>query len=253
MHPTTNKTPPIDSPNWPIPDNVRAISTHRGTPLPNNDYSSFNLGLHVHDNAEQVKQHRQALTQYLDLPNEPHWLDQIHGTKIITLNKQQQNPQADGSTTQEYQHACVVLTADCLPILITNTDGTQVAAVHAGWRGLLAGIVDLAIEPFHCPTNELLVWLGPCIGPLNFEINASIRQQFIQTHSAWDESFHQNDIGSWFANLQRLAEIRLQELGVEHIHKDTRCTFEHLDTFYSYRRDGQYTGRMAHAIWLEES
>ena len=252
MHPTTNKTLPIDSPNWPIPDNVRAITTHRGTALSNNDYSSFNLGLHVHDDAKQVMQHRQALKQSLNLPNEPHWLDQIHGTRIITLNKEQQNPQADGSTTQEYQHACVILTADCLPILITNTDGTQVAAIHAGWRGLLAGIIDRAIKQFHCPTKELLVWLGPCIGPLNFEINTTIRQQFIHSHSTWDKSFHQDTDGSWFANLQRLAETRFQELGVHHLHKETRCTFEHRNRFYSYRRDGQYTGRMAHAIWLEE-
>ncbi|MBV52613.1 MAG: hypothetical protein CL816_00945 [Coxiellaceae bacterium] len=253
MHLATNKPLPIDSPDWPIPDNVRAVTTHRGTRLPGNAYSSFNLGLHVNDTGEYVTKHRQALTQSLHIPNEPHWLDQIHGTKIITLNSAQKNPKADGSTTQDYQQACVILTADCLPILMTNIDGTQVAAIHAGWRGLLLGIVDRAIEQFHCPANELLVWLGPCIGPLNFEINATIRQQFIQTHSAWDESFHQNDIGSWFAHLQRLAETRLQELGVEHIHKDTRCTFEHRDTFYSYRRDGQYTGRMAHAIWLEES
>ena len=146
----------------------------------------------------------------------------------------------------------MVLTADCLPILITNTNGSQVAAVHAGWRGLLAGIVDRAIEQFHCPPKELLVWLGPCIGTEHFEINTTIRQQFIHSHSTWDDSFQQDTDGNWFANLQRLAETRLQELGVHHVHKDTRCTFKHRNRFYSYRRDGQYTGRMAHAIWLEE-
>ena len=240
----------IQVPNWPLPNTVRAVTTQRGFIDPDNPYSTFNLGTHVGDDLKCVQSNRAYLSEVLELTQQPHWLQQVHGTHISNLDQAQPNLSADGSHSRIAQQVCVILTADCLPVLITNQQGNQVAAIHAGWRGLLAGILDKAIACFKQDPSQLSIWLGPCIGPESFVLNAEIRQQFIEQFSPWQEGFWRNSDSPWCANLQQMATQQLNSLGITNIYADNRCTFQHQTQFFSYRRDGKTSGRMAHMIWL---
>ncbi len=237
-------------PDWPAPANIRAGTTLRngGVSLP--PYDSLNLGDHVGDDPAAVAENRQRLK----LPGEPIWLKQTHSTRIV--NAAHCTPgqsEADGSYTTQPHIICTVLTADCLPLLICNKKGTQVAAVHAGWRGLAAGIIETAVKNFTDDYSELLVWLGPAIGPNHYEVGNDVREVFITREPAANTAFVPTGIGrgKWYMDIYRLARQRLQALGLNAIYGGNHCSYRQQEQFYSYRRDG-ITGRMASLIWQEQ-
>lgn len=237
-------------PDWPVPANVKAVSTTRLGGASQQPYQGLNLGLHVGDKTEHVQRNRTQLQQELRLVDSPAWLNQIHSNRVLELNASLTVvPDADGSYTQASGIACTVMTADCLPLLLCDTAGTQVAAVHAGWRGLADGIIEVALEKFTVPADQILVWLGPAIGPDAFEVGSEVREQFIAEQLQAEQAFKPYG-EKWLADLYLLARQRLQRFGVTNIYGGEYCTFGDPDRFYSYRREG-VTGRQASLIWIE--
>lgn len=243
-------TPGLLVPDWPAPASVRAaISTRRGgvslTP-----FDSLNLGDHVGDDPAAVAENRRRLASAAGLPATPVWLDQVHGTRLLKCSGSSGNRQADASITDRPGQVCVVLTADCLPLLICNRQGSRVAAVHAGWRGLANGVIESALAGFDDPADQLLVWLGPAIGPNAFEVGPEVRERFVRHDPAADSAFRPGRPGHWLADIYQLACLRLQQAGVGFIGGGEYCTVADGKRFFSYRRDG-VTGRMASLIWIE--
>ena len=240
--------------DWPAPSNIKAGTTLRSGGISLPPYDTFNMGDHVGDDPKAVAENRQRLIPSLPLPAEPVWLKQVHSKVIVdAANTLPSTIEADGSVSSEAGVVCAVLTADCLPLLICNKQGTQVAAVHAGWRGLADGIIEQALEKFNEDKDNLLIWLGPAIGPNSYEVGDEVRNRFIahdpDAISAF-ESRHQSHQGKWLMNIYTLARQRLKAQGVADIYGGTFCTFTATEHFYSYRREG-ITGRMANLIWIE--
>nr|WP_275974581.1 peptidoglycan editing factor PgeF [Shewanella algicola] len=218
-------------------------------------FDSLNLGLHVGDNPQHVLANRAALRQRLSLPAEPLWLEQVHGVDVVNMahlklsDSTSLSPiKADASYSNKAGDVCAVMTADCLPVLLCNQQGTEVAAVHAGWRGLCAGVIEQAVELFDSATTELMAYLGPAIGPQAFEVGAEVHDAFMQKHPQAAQYFipHHN---KYLADLPGLASLRLAKMGVSQVFNANVCTFTDPD-YFSYRRD-QQTGRMASLIWLK--
>ena len=245
-------------PDWPAPPNILALSTSRLGGSSEAPYNSLNLGHHVGDDPEAVKANRRLLGEMLPSEAQVQWLQQQHGSLAVQVNglcDSEPYPHADSAYTLRLNKACAVLTADCLPVLLCNEQGTLVAAAHAGWRGLSDGVLESLVASLPCPANELMVWLGPAIGPQAFEVGAEVRQAFLQdSHQpeAIARCFETsaNHSGRYLANLYELARIRLSGLGINKVYGGTRCTFSEPDHFFSYRRDGQ-TGRMASLILIK--
>lgn len=244
--------------NWPQPDGVQACITtrHGGSSLP--PYASNNLALHVGDEAAAVMANRQRLCESLELVKPPQWLEQVHGVKVAMAKADGQARTADACFTTEPGLACVVMTADCLPILVCDQKGTQVAAIHAGWRSLAKGIIGRTLQKFTGPTTQLLAYLGPAISQSHFEVGVEVLEAFFKMardgqHS--DEIAHSFRPGQrplhFYADIYALARAELKALGVHHVYGGDYCTFADSDRFYSYRRD-KVTGRMASLIWLSE-
>jgi YfiH family protein len=239
-------------PQWPAPPWVKAVSTTRAGGISQGPYASLNLGAHVGDNPQAVASNRAMLREQLGLPAEPHWLTQVHGCRVATAEQAGPGCEADAICTRQPWQACAVMTADCLPLLICNRRGDRVCAVHAGWRGLAAGVIEAAIAKFDGPTADLLVWLGPAIGPGAFEVGEDVRHAFIAQASGAQTAFTPNGPGRWLADIYSLARQRLDRLGVGFVGGGEYCTVTDRERFFSYRRDG-VTGRMASLIWLEPS
>lgn len=237
--------------DWQAPARIHALTTTRQDGVSEPPFDSFNLGLHVGDVAAAVEQNRQRLSSALGLRQPPQWLSQVHGVQVVEARPDGVVREADGCWSSMPGVACAVLTADCLPVLICNRAGTRVAAAHAGWRGLASGVLEAALAPFENPA-ELLVWLGPAIGPLAFEVGSEVREQFVARQASAEGAFLPSPTGEgkWLADLYRLARLRLEAAGVRAISGGDYCTFTQSDDFYSYRREGQ-TGRMASLIWIE--
>ncbi|WP_428637264.1 peptidoglycan editing factor PgeF [Shewanella sp.] len=235
--------------DWFIPPGVKLAFSQRsgGVSLP--PFDSLNLGDHVGDDPECVRLNRLRIGHSLGLSSAPAWLEQVHGTEVIDLDVDA-NRVADGSLCRSGEHVCVVMTADCLPVLICDRGATQVAAVHAGWRGLCQGIVESAIAQFDAPADELLVYLGPCIGPDAFEVGGEVRAQFMAQHIDTAAFFKANK-DKYLADLQGIARYRAERLGVAAVYQLPHCTYSLSVDYFSYRRDGK-TGRMASFIWLEK-
>lgn len=231
-------------PDWPAPQNVLAYSTTREGGVSTGVYRGLNLGQHVGDESELVQHNRQLLPAASDLV----WLQQVHGSQCVALDSSSlQDQAADASYTKYKSIACVVMTADCLPVLICDQHGTEVAAVHCGWRGLAAGVLSQTLARFTAPNAQLLAWLGPAIGPQAFEVGEDVKQAFAAgTQSAFIET---NRPGKYLADIYQLAKFELAKAGVERVFGGDYCTYSQPELFYSYRRDGQ-TGRMASAIVL---
>ena len=242
-------TPAFIIPDWPAPEHVHACTTprHGGISLP--PYNSFNLGDHVGDKPSDVEQNRQHLIKAAGLPESPRWLSQHHGVGVINSVNWTRNISADGIYTRLENHVCPVMTADCLPILICHKMGNQVAAVHAGWRGLANGIIEQAIGKFKGHNHDLLIWLGPAIGPTNFEVGHDVVTAFTDHSSEAKLAFKQTDSLHFMADIYLLARQRLNALGVTAIYGGNFCTVEDNEQFFSYRRD-KNTGRMASLIWI---
>jgi len=246
----TSTKPDLIQPNWPAPPHVRAYATTRsggGSIFP---YDSLNLAKHVGDDDALVQRNRQLLIQEINGPAEPIWLSQVHGIEVVAADAVVPGVTADGSYTLQAGKVCAVLTADCLPVLMCDRQGTRVVAVHAGWRGLAAGILEVAVSKLAVPGSELLVWLGPAIGPQVFEVGDEVYQQFVAVDSQATQAFTPNARGRWLADIYTLARQRLASRGIHEVYGGDFCTYSDSERFFSYRRDGKATGRMASLIWL---
>lgn len=237
------------SPEWPVPGWIKSVVTTRSGGVSLSPYDSFNLAQHVGDDADRVKQNRQLLKERLYLPSEPAWLEQVHGVEVKDLSEQE-NDVADASYSNQAGKVCVVMTADCLPVLFCNKDGSEVAAAHAGWRGLVNGVLEKTIQQFASPASDITAWLGPAISVDAFEVGEEVKEAFVLALPQSEQAFHAGKPGKWFADLYLLASLRLQQCGVSAIYGGDFCTFHEKERFYSFRRDGQ-TGRMANLIWIE--
>ncbi|MEE9331454.1 MAG: peptidoglycan editing factor PgeF [Methylophilaceae bacterium] len=238
----------IIEPNWPAPSNVHAIQTTRLGGVSLAPYDSFNLGAHVNDNPNHVAHNRQLLNGLV--PTEPVWLNQVHGVHVIDAGVSSHIENADASFTTENNVVCVTMTADCLPVLLSDKTGTVVAAIHAGWRSLCDGVIEKTINAMPVDSNQLVAWLGPAIGPDAFEVGAEVRLQFIEKDEQAEYAFKPSG-EQWLGNLYLLAKQRLQSLGVKDVYGETLCTYANPDRFFSFRRDGD-AGRMATMIWLTD-
>jgi len=237
-------------PNWPAPKNVKAFASTRVGGFSSAPYQGLNLGAHVGDDPSIVEKNRDWLAQQANMPSAPIWLNQTHSTVVARVSAPTtQVLDADGVFTSASNVVCSAMTADCLPVLLTNTQGTQVAAVHAGWRGLANGIVESALELF---SGEVMAWLGPAIGPQAFEVGEDVLQAFVDFDSQAHQAFTPRDVeGKWLADMSKLATQRLNKLGITQVFDSGLCTFQDKEDFYSYRRDG-VTGRQATFIWIED-
>lgn len=223
-------------------------------------YTGLNLATHVNDELKAVTTNRAIVREQFNLPSEPFWLNQTHSTEVIELPYQYRHHpatnkdsviEADASFTKLANHVCAVMTADCLPLLIVNSDATEVAAIHAGWRGLVNGIVTNTIESMSSAPADLHVWLGPAIGAKAFEVGAEVQQQFVAKNKLNAKAFSSIKEDKYLCNIFALARLELEAKGVNYVSGGDHCTVEDKTLFYSYRRDGQ-TGRMASLIWLNK-
>ncbi|MBK1720993.1 peptidoglycan editing factor PgeF [Thiocystis violacea] len=236
-------------PDWPAPTSVKACCTTRSGGLSTGPFASMNLGDHVGDDPGAVAANRERLRASLGLPAMPVWLRQVHGCDVAVLGDAPAPCEADAALARAPGTVCAVMTADCLPLLMCDDLGMRVAAVHAGWRGLAAGVIDAAVAAMASDPARLLVWLGPAIGPDAFEVGAEVRAQFVARDPAAAQSFRPSG-DRWLADLFGLARQRLSRLGVSRVYGGEDCTYAQPERFFSYRRDG-VTGRMASLIWLE--
>jgi len=233
---------------WPAPASVHAATTLRTGGVSFGAFNSLNAALHVGDNAEFVRQNRTIIKEMLDLPGEPVWLEQIHSNKAVDAANSGLLQQADASYTDKPGVICAVMTADCLPVLVCASEGSQVAAIHAGWRGLLTGVIGNTLAEI--ASHDVLVWLGPAIGPDCFEVGDDVRDAFLLKSTAFSTAFKARGKGKWLADIYQLARIDLAALGVHKIYGGTFCTVTEQERFYSYRRDKE-TGRMVTLIWRD--
>jgi polyphenol oxidase len=224
-------------PDWPAPANVRALVTTR---------AHGNLADHVGDAESAVAARRAQLHRHL--PDEPLWLKQVHGVRCVRAGSAIAGVEADASVTATVGKVCAVLTADCLPVLLCDDAGSVVAAAHAGWRGLAAGVLEAAVAAMATPGERLMAWLGPAIGPAAFEVGDEVRAAFVADDRGADAAFMAHGDGKWLCDLYVLARRRLNALGVAQVAGGGLCTFTDEQHFYSYRRE-RNTGRMASLIW----
>lgn len=236
-------------PDWPISNKIFAGCTTRAGGLSHAPYDSFNLAMHVGDNPTDVQANRELLQKQFSLPQKPCWLTQTHSTRVVNLNDYTENVDADASFTTTPGKICVVMTADCLPLLITNKDANVVAAIHAGWRGLADGIITTTLKALAIPGQDLYVWLGPAISANAFEVGIQVREAFANNHFDVQTHFKAMPNGQWLADLYGLAKDNLQELGVRHIYGGDHCTYTESELFFSFRRDNR-CGRMASFIYM---
>ena len=235
-------------PAWPAPPNVRSLQTTRSGGVSAAPYDSFNLGGHVGDASHSVARNRQLLATLM--PSEPVWLEQVHGTVVANADNASCRPQADASIARHRGAVCVVMTADCLPVLLCDEDGTVVGAAHAGWKGLAAGVIEATVQAMGVAPHKLMAWFGPAISQRAFEVGEEVRATFIAHQAQATEAFVPGADGKWLADLYLLARQRLSTLGVARVYGGEHCTYNDAARFFSYRRDG-VTGRMGSFIWLE--
>lgn len=235
--------------NWPAPANVVALTTLRGQGFSQAPYDANNLGLHVGDESSHVYANREALRAALNCPGEPEWLEQIHSDLCVVV-EEEKNRRADAAITRSAKRTLAIMTADCLPIMLCNKQGTEVAAIHSGWRGLAQGIVENTLTKMQSPPDQLLAWIGPAICQSCYEVGGEVLDNFQSRYPFAAKAFKPQG-AKWLANLPYLAELVLNYLGVLAVFQSKLCTFEQKNDFYSYRRAAQ-TGRMATLIWFNE-
>lgn len=235
--------------NWPAPANISALTTTRlkGASLP--PFDKNNLALHVDDNPLHVEQNRTDLIRDLSLPQAPAWLHQTHSNHCVIVENDS-NRDADAAITRSIHHPLAIMTADCLPILLCNKQGTEIAAIHAGWRGLLNGIVENTINKMNSPANNLISWIGPAICHRCYQTGNDVMDAYIKRYPFTTSAFYKAE-SRLHADLPKLAELILTNLGVSSTHQSQACTFEQENEFFSYRKRAQ-TGRIATLIWFNQ-
>ena len=240
---------PLIVPDWPAPANVRAAMTTRVGGFSRGPFESFNLGQQTEDDPDAVAGNRRRLKARFGLEREPAWLHQVHGKDIVRADAVSEPPAADASWTDQPGAACVVLVADCLPVLFCDRAGTRVAAAHGGWRGLASGILETTVAAMDTEPGELLAWLGAAIGPEMFEVGPEVRKAFVERWPETAAAFRAGNGDRQLCDIYAIARIQLHALGVDAVYGGEHCTVSQPDTFYSFRRDG-LTGRMAGLAWL---
>lgn len=245
----------FERPDWPAPARVRAIQTTRLGGVSPGVFASLNLGDHVGDDPRCVAENRDGVLSVA--PGlKALWLQQVHGVAVLDVgayfDQGREDPvQADAVLSRQVRQACVVMTADCLPVLFCDRAGTVVAAAHAGWRGLCDGVLENTLRHMQCAPSDVLAWLGPAIGPHAFEVGDEVRAAFVAHDPLAAQAFLPSVTpGKWLADLFELARQRLTAAGVQSIYGGGQCTYSQPERYFSYRRDGQ-TGRMASLIWLD--
>ncbi len=226
-------------PNWPAPPHVKAYTTLR------------NSGVSTLDNNNRID--LDCLVQLLALPNKPIKIHQTHSTIALPALPENQNKEADAVFSNQPNQVCLVSTADCLPVLITNRQGTVVAAVHAGWRGLAAGIIPKTIQTLNLASIDVLAWLGPAITQPCYEVGHEVREQFLAQDPASESAFIPSPNARWLASLYDIARLQLTRMGVTAIYGGDYCTYSDKARFFSYRGDGMIRGSMATLIWMSNS
>ena len=267
-------------PDWPAPARVKAIQTTRQGGVSIAPYGSLNLGSHVGDNPLAVERNRILLNKLL--PSEPVWLEQVHGTLVANADRASCGcdtlltksadcgssrmaappapdgstapcrggyPQADACIVRHRESVCAVMTADCLPVLLCDAQGSVVGAAHAGWRGLCDGVIETTVLAMGVAPHSMMAWLGPAISQEAFEVGEEVRAAFVAIQPQATSAFITGQSGKWFADIYALARLRLNALGVTQIYGGGHCTYREREQFFSYRRDG-VTGRMGTFIWL---
>ena len=235
-----------------FPKNVNFLSTERyvdgGESLEN--FKNFNLALHVNDRKESVLKNRSILKDYYGLPSDPVWINQTHSPICVDASSTKRIVEADASFTINPGVVCAILTADCLPVFVSKKDGSMVGIAHAGWKGLISGVIENLIESFHCNGGDLVVHLGPAISKNYFEVGVEIKDLYLSKNSNFARSFSfYRD--KYYLDLYDAAKVILESFNITLISGGDRCTFKESDEFFSYRRDGVNSGRMAHLIWLK--
>ena len=243
--------------DWQVPSHVKAFNTTRLGGVSTPPYNALNLGLHVNDDPAAVHRNRSLVIDAESLPGEPHWLNQVHGSQVLDVTHDTLvNTEADAAFTDQRDQVLCVVTADCLPVAITNASGTRLCVAHAGWKGLANGVLEASLEKFS-NDDELQVWFGPAIGPKCFEVGLEVMDTFASIDAMHQQSFiaHPTDPQKRFANLYRLAQRTIQRFLEESNRTATFsggawCTMSDAKRFHSYRRDGTKSGRMALIAWL---
>ena len=235
-----------------FPNNIKLLSTPRfldGGSSKNN-FKNFNLALHVNDKESHVLANRSLLLSQYRLPSNPKWINQTHSNISVNADSISTIIYADASYSKKIGTVCGILTADCLPVFVSNKEGTAVGIAHAGWRGLVGGIIESLIKSFDGNTEDLIVYLGPAISQLSFEVGEEVKSEYLSKNENFMSCFNfLND--KYYLNLYDAARVVLKSLGVQSISGGNRCTFNEPDQFFSYRRDGHKSGRMAHLIWID--
>ena len=238
-------------PDWPAPAGVRAAFTLRTGGVSRPPFDSCNIGAHVGDEVPAVEENRRRLREYLELPAEPAWLTQVHGSRVADLDEEGPGgPRwpADGAVTRTAGRVCGIQVADCMPVLFASADGRAIGAAHAGWRGLAGGVLEAVVAAMRAPPEGLSAWLGPAIGQGHFEVGEEVRAAFLAADPQGAAAFTASPRGRWQCDLYGLARRRLAALGVRQVYGRNWCTYDDARRFFSYRRDGR-CGRMAALIW----
>lgn len=239
--------------SWPAeaakPGNVHAVTTLRLGGVSRGGFSEYNLATHVGDDLAAVESNRQQLMTDLQLPAKPVWLDQVHSNKVIHADEKQTGMQADASLSRSKNVVCAVLTADCLPVFFCDQAGTEVAVAHAGWRGLHAGIISNTVKAMRTTADEILVSLGPAIGPQAFAVGEEVFQAFVDKNSENSSAFIRTGKAHYLCDIYQLARLELAAVGVDKVAGGEDCSYQDNQRFYSYRRQN-VTGRMASLIWF---
>ncbi|WP_417542794.1 peptidoglycan editing factor PgeF [Methylophaga thalassica] len=245
------KTLEFITPEWTMPDHIQAYTTTRKDGISPSPYDSLNIANHVNDTPENVEKNRAALNSALKLPASPLWLQQTHSTQVINSQDWQEGIEADAIYSNQTNHVCAIMTADCLPLLLSNASGTEIAAVHAGWRGLADGIIEKTLAQFDAAAEHIYAWLGPAIGPEKFEVGLDVYEAFLSHDPMAEVAFQQSDDSHFLADIYQLARLRLRQHGVSQLFGGNYCTMTDASRFFSYRRDGE-TGRMVSLIWISD-
>ena len=238
-------------PDWPVATQVKACVTLRTGGYSKPPYTSFNLGFRSGDDQNAVVANRQLLSKDWSWSQAPQWLEQVHGVDVVTAQSDGIERKGDAVWTDQVGLPCAVLTADCLPVIFTNPSGTKVAAAHAGWKGLVAGVLEQTIESMGEPADELIVWMGPAISQSCFEVGPEVREQFVAIDAEASRAFKSGNSDRWYGDLYQLARLRLAKAGVKAVSGGDFCTFSESERWFSYRREGAQSGRLATIIWIE--